>query len=44
MDKGLRLMRDRLSKPSFVHEYLLHLAIMYRVLRCVFALLMYVRM
>lgn len=41
MDKGFRLMRDRFSKPNFVHEYLLHLAIVYRVVRCVLALLMY---
>ena len=42
MEKGFRLMRDRLTKPNFVHEYLLHLAIVYRVLRCVLALLMYI--
>ena len=44
MKKGFKLMRDRLTKPNFVHEYLLHLAIVYRVLRCVLALLMYVYM
>ena len=44
MEKGFKLMRDRLSKPNFVHEYLLHLAIVYRILRCVHALLTYVRM
>ena len=42
MAKGFKLMRDRLTKPNFVHEYLLHLAIVYRVLRCVLALLMYI--
>ena len=42
MDKGFKLMRDHFSKPNFVHEYLLHLAIVYRVLRCVLALLMYI--
>ena len=42
MEKGFKLMRDRLTKPNFVHEYLLHLAIVYRVLRYVPALLMYI--
>ena len=42
MEKGFKLMRDCLSKPNFVQEYLLHLAIVYRVLRCVLALLLYV--
>ena len=42
MKEGFKLMRERLASRNFIHEYLLHLAIVYRVLRCAFALLMYV--
>lgn len=41
MDKGFKLMRERLNSPNFVHEYLLHLGIVYRVLRCVFCQILY---
>ena len=35
MKEAFKLMRDRLTSPNCIHEYLLHLAIVYRVLRCV---------
>ena len=41
MDKGLKLLRERLNSRNLIHEYLLHLAIVYRVVRCVFCHLHY---
>ena len=36
LDKALKFLCGRLKDENFVHEYLLHMVIIYRMLRCVY--------